>query len=113
VRTGCRHSALAAPRRRREEGARSEREEVWESGLGFALGGDEVLYVDAAALGLDHRGLRDLWAGCGGGWGNGDLGFRGIRINGPVKSPDRYRAMLGPAQRAQMSVGPDTLFGPG
>jgi hypothetical protein len=64
VRTGCRHSALAAPCRC-SEGARSEREEEWESGLGFALGVDEVLYADVAAIGLGRRGLGDLWAGGG------------------------------------------------
>jgi hypothetical protein len=36
-----------------------------------------------------------------------------VKINGPLKRPGRYRAVLGPAQRAQMSVGPGTLFGPG
>jgi hypothetical protein len=36
-----------------------------------------------------------------------------VKINGPVKRLDRYCAMLGPAQRAQMSVRPGTLSGPG
>jgi hypothetical protein len=64
VRTGCRNSTLGAPRRR-SEGARSEREEEWGSGLRFALGGDEVLYTDATAIRLGRRGLGDLWAGGG------------------------------------------------
>jgi hypothetical protein len=60
-----------------------------------------------------------LWLG----WaeaGVGSSGYQGfvvlrlvVKINGPVKRPDRYRAVLGPAQRAQMSVGPGTLSGPG
>jgi hypothetical protein len=52
-------------------------------------------------------GWRRWW------WGNGDLGFSGIRINGPVKMSGRYWAVLEPAQRAQMSVGPGTLSGSG
>jgi hypothetical protein len=36
-----------------------------------------------------------------------------VKINGLVKRPRRYRAMLGPAQRTQMSVGPGTLSGLG
>jgi hypothetical protein len=46
-------------------------------------------------------------------WAGGGLGFRGIRINGSVKRPDKYRVVLMPAQWAQMSVGPGTLSGPG
>ena len=65
MRTGCRHSALAAPCRC-SEGARSEREEEWESGLGFALG------ADAAAVGLGCWAVRDLWAGGGVG---GEMGI--------------------------------------
>jgi hypothetical protein len=33
-------------------------------------------------------------------WAGGGLDFRDIRINGPIKRPGRYRAVLVPAQRA-------------
>jgi hypothetical protein len=62
---------LGAPHRRREEGARSEREEEWDSGLGFVLGGF-ALGADAAAVGLGCwaiGGLVDWLRGWVGKWG--------------------------------------------
>jgi hypothetical protein len=91
-RDGSRHWVGGRASRRRQAGGVSRRSLGHEEGLGR---------------------VGALWASGGGGWGNEDLGFRGIRINGPVKRPGRYRSVLVPAQRAQISIGPGTLSGSG
>jgi hypothetical protein len=60
------------------------------AGVGLRLG-----------LGRGASGIGDLWP------------CALVKINGPIKRPDRYRVVLEPAQQAQMSVGPGTLSGPG
>jgi hypothetical protein len=60
----------------------------WRSPLGgWAREQEEAGRRSEQEEGLGRRGLGALWACGGGGWGNGDLGFRGIRINGSVKRP--------------------------
>jgi hypothetical protein len=117
----CAQHRRPEPRAEHGSGAAARRSCAMVCAAACAVAGQELRTRAGSAGSVPAAGRREPgargrvgeWAGGWGGWRNQDLGFSGIRINGPVKRPGRYRAVLGPARRAQISVGPGTLFGPG